>query len=139
MSERSINSRLKARDYAYKLIFSYLFTGEEDEISIQDIEMDEEISDSDLKYIKTSFSNVVENRAIIEDMISKYANGFTLDRIFKPDLAVLMYAIGEMLYNKKVPHGVAINEAVNIIKKYSTTKSSSFVNGVLASVYKELN
>ena len=44
-----------------------------------------------------------------------------------------------MKYNTEIPRAVAISEAVSIIKKYSTAKSGPFVNGILASVYKELN
>ena len=75
----------------------------------------------------------------IKAQIEKYAIGYGLDRIYKPDLAVLILAISEMTYNDEVPDSVAISEAVTIIKKYSTAKSGPFVNGILASVYKELN
>lgn len=134
-----IYSRRIARDYTYKLIFSYLFNEEMDtELRLQ-IESDKFLTEDDKIYVDTSFNNVAENRYFVEQMIEKYAIGFPLDRIFKPDLAILLYAVSEMKYNNEIPDEVAISEAIAIVKKYSTAKSGQFVNGILASIYKELN
>ncbi|MDE6565847.1 MAG: transcription antitermination protein NusB, partial [Clostridia bacterium] len=90
-------------------------------------------------YVNFTYDNAIKNIDDIKSCIAKYAIGYQLDRIYKPDLAVLILAIAEMKYNNEVPDSVAISEAVCIIKKYSTAKSGPFVNGILASVYKELN
>lgn len=132
-------NRKKAREYAYQLVFSYLFNNEKDEGQYQRALGDKDLSSADIDYIYLTFNNVVENIEELKAIITKYAIGFSYDRIFKPDLAVLLLAISEMKYNDDVPDSVAIAEAVSIIKKYSTVKSGHFVNGILASVYKELN
>lgn len=132
-------NRKKARDYAYQLIFSYLFNNTKDEFIEEKYNTDKDLSDEDIQYINFTFDNVIKNIEDIKAQIEKYAIGYGLDRIYKPDLAVLILAISEMTYNDEVPDSVAISEAVNIIKKYSTAKSGPFVNGILASVYKELN
>ncbi len=134
-----MNNRMKAREYAYKLIFSNIFTGDRDEVLFDEIKADSDMNDEDIKYINLTYDNVINNQDDIKGYISKYSIGYDISRVYKPDLAVLMLAIGEMKYNDEIPLGVAINEAVTISKKYSTTKSGSFVNGLLASVYKELN
>ena len=132
-------NRKKARDYAYQLIFSYLFNNTKDEFIEEKYNTDKDLSDEDIQYINFTFDNVIKNIDDIKAQIEKYAIGYELDRIYKPDLAVLILAISEMTYNDEVPDSVAISEAVTIIKKYSTAKSGPFVNGILASVYKELN
>ena len=71
--------------------------------------------------------------------IEKYAVGFKPDRIFKADMAALMLAIYEMKYMPDIPMSVSISEAVELVKTFSTEKSPTFVNGLLASVYKELS
>ena len=133
VKNEKITSRRKARDYTYQLIFSFLFNGEKDEMLWQKISEDKHILDDDLDYISTTFDKMAANIDEIKSI------GYQLDRIYKPDLAVLILAVCEMKYVDEVPDEVAISEAVSIVKKYSTAKSGPFVNGILASVYKELN
>ncbi len=139
VKNEKITSRRKARDYTYQLIFSFLFNGEKDEMLWQKISEDKHILDDDLDYISTTFDKMAANIDEIKSIIAKFAIGYQLDRIYKPDLAVLILAVCEMKYVDEVPDEVAISEAVYIVKKYSTAKSGPFVNGILASVYKELN
>ena len=135
----AIMNRIKAREYAYQLVFGYAFTGERDEIQLKEIALDAELSNEDMDYVTLTYDNVINNYEDIKSYVAKYAIGYDVSRVYKPDFAVLMLAIGEMKYNDEIPLGVAINEAVNISKKYSTTRSGAFVNGVLASVFKELS
>ena len=135
VKNEKITSRRKARDYTYQLIFSFLFNGEKDEMLWQKISEDKHILDD----ISTTFDKMAANIDEIKSIIAKFAIGYQLDRIYKPDLAVLILAVCEMKYVDEVPDEVAISEAVSIVKKYSTAKSGPFVNGILASVYKELN
>ncbi len=132
-------NRIKAREYVYQLVFGYVFTSERDEIYLKEIAADAELSNDDMDYVTLTYDNVINNYDDIKGYIAKYAIGYDISRVYKPDFAVLMLAICEMKYNDEIPLGVAINEAVNICKKYSTTRSGAFVNGVLASVFKELS
>lgn len=147
-------NRKLAREAVYLMIFSYLFTGElsnrvyrnldinalnVDDLSLPfDTTLNGEFDAKDLEYIERVTQGVVEHEKELKGYIVKFSKGFVLDRVYKPDLAILMLAIYEMIYEDSIPLKVSISEAVTIVKKYSTTKSFSFVNGLLASVYKEL-
>ena len=77
---------------------------------------------------------ILRNKEIC-DIISKHLKGYTLNRIYKVDLSILKIAVYEIMFsNLQTPNSVVINEAVELAKKYSTDKSYSFVNGILASI-----
>ena len=125
-------SRKQSREVAFKLLFSLAFegTGETDiELATQ-----ETIDEKEKIYIDTLVSAVKGNLAKIDDMISNTAKGFSFDRIYKVDLTALRLAVGEIIYMPETPDVVAVNEAVNLVKKYGTAASSGYVNGILASV-----
>ena len=62
--------------------------------------------------------------------------GYTIDRLYKVDLAIIILAVIEVKYVKETPKEVVINEAVELAKKFSTEKSPKFINGVLADILK---
>ena len=73
----------------------------------------------------------------IDDIINKNSRSWTVSRMPKVDLAIMRLAIGEIMYtDDDVPDAVAINEAINLAKKYSTERSSGFIHGVLGAVVK---
>ena len=72
----------------------------------------------------------------ILDIIKNNTIGYELERIYKVDLAILVLAVYELKFSNSTPNSVVINEAVELSKKYSTDKSYSFINGVLAKVVK---
>jgi N utilization substance protein B len=130
-------SRKKARDAVYKLIYEYLFLGEENPKSLEMI-MSADISESDYEYIQNVYRGVIDKYPELVAIIERYSDKFALHRIFKLDLAALLLAIYEMKYMKDIPHSVSISEAVELVKTYSTEKSHQYVNGILSSVNKEL-
>ncbi len=130
-------SRKTARENVYKLIFEYLFNKEKDSFSYLTIKENPNVSEEDLTFINSLYLGAVEHFDEIIERISANAKGFSLDRIYKPDLAALVLAVYEMCYTD-IPKSVAISEVLDIVKAYSTEKSSGYVNGILASVYKEL-
>lgn len=85
-------------------------------------------------YAREIVDGVTDHRAEIDDLISSYAQGWTIDRMPNVDRAILRIASWEMLHNPEVPAPVAINEAVGLAKEYSTDDSSRFVNGVLGKI-----
>lgn len=131
-------SRKKARDSVYKLIYEYLFTNRINERSLSII-TSAEMSESDLEYIKTVYYGVADKYYDLLSIIENFANKFTVDRIYKTDLAALLLAVYEMKYMTDIPMSVSISEAVELVKIYSTEKSNQYVNGILSSVYKLLN
>ncbi len=74
----------------------------------------------------------------IDGMISQYAENWELDRMAVVDRNILRQGIFELLWMEDVPPKVAINEALEIAKKFSTHESSRFINGVLDRIHKEL-
>lgn len=130
-------SRILARENCFKLMFEYEFLKERNELSLFNLTDTEDLTEEEKELVKQEYLGLIENNEKIEEIITKYLKGYTLSRIYKVDLAILKIAIYEMMFsNQQTPSKVIINEAVELAKKYSTEKSYSFVNGVLASINK---
>lgn len=80
----------------------------------------------------------LEHRQTADDMIKNFSQNWSLHRIAKVDRCILRLAIFEMLHRRDIPPVVAINEAVDIAKKFSTQESGRFVNGLLDRVKQEI-
>ena len=92
-------------------------------------------SQDDVKeYILNICSKFKDNKDDVDKMISEFAFGWDIDRLFKIDRDILRIAIVELCYLKDAPHKVVIDEALELAKKYSTDDSPSFINGILAKV-----
>ncbi|MDI6024524.1 transcription antitermination factor NusB [Leucobacter sp. UT-8R-CII-1-4] len=85
-------------------------------------------------YAREIVDGVVDHQDEIDELISSYAQGWTIERMPNVDRAVLRLASWEMLYNPEVPPAVAIDEAIELAKLYSTDDSARFVNGVLGKI-----
>ena len=83
-------------------------------------------------------SEALSHRETIDELIQKYTLHWKIDRIAAVDLAILRMAISEMLFIPSTPSVVVIDEAVEIAKKYSTTESGAFVNGILDKIKQEI-
>jgi transcription antitermination protein NusB len=77
------------------------------------------------------------NRARIDEILGRYAEGWALDRMPDVDRAVLRLAAYELLYRSDVPDAVVIDEAVELAKSLSTDESPRFVNGVLGRIQRD--
>ncbi len=87
-------------------------------------------------YTETLVRGVVEHQARIDEVLTTYAQGWTLDRMPAVDRNVLRLGTFEMLYVDDVPDAVAVTEAVALVRELSTDDSPSFVNGVLGAILK---
>jgi len=85
-------------------------------------------------YAREIVDGVSDHRDEIDELISSYAQGWSLERMPNVDRAVLRLSAWELLHNPEVPTAVAIDEAVELAKEYSTEDSSRFVNGVLGRI-----
>ena len=83
-------------------------------------------------YIREKYENIASKLPEIDEAINKETTGWNTSRIAKVDLTILRLAIYEIKYDETVPTGVAINEAVELAKKFGQDGSPAFVNGVLA-------
>jgi len=100
--------------------------------------MSQEVEDETVKeYLSDILFGVSRNQEKINKLIEEnLKEKWTLDRISKINLSLLKIAIYEMIYNK-LPYKIAINEVVELAKKYSDEQAQSFINGVLASIVKQ--
>ncbi len=87
---------------------------------------------TDAEEVKKRFYDICSHRDEIDEVLSSAASGWKLGRIGKVELALLRMAVYEMRYDDETPEKVAINEAVELAKKYGADASSGFINGVLA-------
>ena len=127
--------RSYAREVAFCKIYTYLMSGVNDgDFSQFD---QEKLDEQDVKFATDIVCGVVSEKEQLDRIVSEFSHSFKLTRIYRPDLAALELALYEMR-NMDTPHPVVINEAVGIIKKYSTEKSVSYVNGILAAYERSL-
>ena len=121
--------RSYAREVAFCKIYTYLISGQFDgDFSQFD---QEKLSEEDLQFASNLVQGVISDKSNLDAIVSEYSKSFKLSRIYRLDLAALELALWEM-QNLDTPQPVAINEAVALAKKYSTEKSVSYVNGILA-------
>jgi transcription antitermination protein NusB len=130
-------SRTIARETTFKLVFEYAFLKQINPLTLEDFLLLEKITEDDKSYIKATYEGVAKNYDDILAIIEANLKNYTLSRIYKTDLAILILAVYEIKFAKNTAPSIIINEAVELSKKYSTDKSFSFVNGILASVIKE--
>lgn len=124
-------SRYIAREIAFKLIFEYVFNKENKPDLLESL-CEEDGIDAEKGYVLEVYNGVINHYDELVSCIGELSHGFSLDRIFKVDLAIMLLAVYEMSYIKSIPHKVSINEAVNLSKKFSTEKSGKFINGILS-------
>ncbi|MBQ3511560.1 MAG: transcription antitermination factor NusB [Bacilli bacterium] len=87
-------------------------------------------------FVNTSVDGIIEHKKEIYDLANKYLNKWTMDRLNKVDQGILALGIYELLYTE-TPSVVAINEAIELSKKYSDESVTKMINGVLDKVYHE--
>ncbi|PAB60965.1 transcription antitermination factor NusB [Anaeromicrobium sediminis] len=92
--------------------------------------------DKQEKYVNNIVSNLIEHKENVDEVIKLNLKSWKFDRIAKVDLSILRTAIVEILYDENIPNLVAVNEAVEMGKKFSTEESGSFINGILGNVLK---
>ena len=136
-------SRRELREQIFKFIFRVEFNDREEmpeqeqfffenlEAAAQENELPR-ISETDAAYISDKGNRILEKLDEIDTMINTRAKGWTTQRMGKVDLTILRLAVYEIIFDKDVPTSVAINEAVELAKRFGQDESSGFVNGVLA-------
>ena len=127
--------RSYAREVAFCKIYTYMMSGVNDgDFSQFD---SEKLDEEDVKFATDLVNGVVSDKAELDKIVSEFSRSFKLSRIYRLDLAALELALYEMR-SLDTPHPVVINEAVSIVKKYSTEKSVGYVNGILAAYERSL-
>lgn len=127
--------RRELREQIFKLLFRVEFNEMEDMPEQEKLFFEEEenaASEKDEQYILKKYGDIVSKLEQIDEMIDKEAQGWETKRMGKVDLTLIRLAVYEIKYDDDIPTGVAINEAVELAKKFGQDNSPAFVNGVLA-------
>lgn len=128
--------RRDAREAVYKILYADLFYENDDEFEKETME-ESSLSKDDEEFANALLSAIKEHKSELEEIIGKHARGYSFDRIFSTDKCALYIAVAEIKYFDDIPTVVSIDEALSLVRKYSTEESLNFVNGILASVKKE--
>ena len=128
--------RREAREIVLSLIYESAFAAEGEQVDPERmIQLASERRDFEAdEYIRSALKGVLEHQAEIDRRIEENIVGWKLERLSRMSQAIIRLAIYEMLYRDDVPMHVAINEAVELAKKYDHDKAPAFVNGLLNSV-----
>ena len=146
-------TRANARELAVHLIYGQQFTGEEPEqviatrlekeyyaqLGAEHAVYEERPSRAQMAYIDSVVAGVTNRIEDLNAQIAQFSIGWDVTRISKLARTVMQLAIFEILYVEDVPTGVAISEAVRIVKLYDGNDTGSFVNGILGSFARSLN
>lgn len=128
--------RRKAREYALQALFRLEFTGETpDDKTIE--QMCEDKDPELLLFYKEIVKGVLEHQTMIDLTVQSSADNWSVERMATVDRIILRIGAFELLHRNDIPTAVAINEAIEIAKKYSTKESASFINGVLDKLSKK--
>ncbi|MCR5404127.1 MAG: transcription antitermination factor NusB [Butyrivibrio sp.] len=127
--------RTQLREQVFQLLFRVEFNPMEEMPEQEDLfttASDLEFSTTDAEYIRNKYEKIAEKLPEIDDAINRETTGWNTGRMAKVDLTIIRLAVYEIKYDESVPTSVAINEAVELAKKYGQDGSPAFVNGVLA-------
>ena len=132
-----MSSRHRAREYVLKALYAFEI-GDQATVEVFDRVIERNsLDDNAMTFARTLFVNVVEHLVEIDRHIDQLATNWNLERIAIVDKNILRMAIGEVEYMPEVPIRVAVNEAIELAKRYSTLESAAFVNGILDRVLHE--
>ena len=127
--------RTEMREHIFRMVFSYEFNSDQEmpqQMQLYFEQLDQEPKEEDMAYIRDKALNVILKSEEIDEMLNEHVTDWKTSRMNKVDLSILRLAVYEMKYDEDVPVGVAINEAVELAKKYSGDEGPAFINGVLA-------
>lgn len=132
--------RSAMRELAFKLVYEIEVQKQSSEDQLEIFIENNEIEDKNvIEYLKDIKNGIQSNSDEINDLIERnLKDNWSLNRISKINISLIKLAIYEMLY-KELPYKVAINEVVELAKRYADESAPVFINGILASVVKEKN
>ena len=127
--------RTYARECVFKYLFARLFNPSDEGLFAL---LCKELNSEDKKFANNLLSAVDNNYDRYIKKIQELSIGFSLDRLHRADKCAIILGMAELECFKETPIAVVINESVNLVAKYSTESSTSFVNGILAEFTKEI-
>jgi N utilization substance protein B len=134
-----MSRRRKAREVALQFLYQLDQTGAQDPTPFEDDFWTRHPVDGDARaFAETLVHGVKSRQSAIDTRITESTEHWDLDRMAVVDRNILRMAVYELLFEPTVPGKVAINEAIEIAKKFGTSESSRFINGVLDRIHREL-
>ena len=144
-------SRTTARSAAMQLIFERVSGGQGGEETLKMVydELREngaaegrtigkrEPDEEDRQFIAEAFNGVLNHLDELDEIISRTAKGWPIERMSLVDLTVLRLAVWEIIYNPDIPANVSVAEALDLTEKYSDPEDKPFVNGILGTIVRE--
>ena len=129
-------SRTELSEHVFRMLFRVEFNNAEEMKEQEQFYFDEleEATGKDQEYILNKYRAIDEKKEEIDKLLNEVTEGWKTTRMNRVDLTILRLATYEIKWDEDVPTGVAINEAVELAKKYSSDDGPSFINGVLAKV-----
>jgi len=127
-------ARRRARELALQALYEIDSAGHEAEEVVNRLLAEERLYEENANFTRELVRGVIQNKEKLDENIQSFAPAWPLEQIPAVDRNILRLAIFEILLDNKVPVKVAINEAVELAKKFGSDNSSKFVNGVLGSV-----
>jgi len=129
--------RRDAREAAVQYLYQREMQGDQSDQALEEFYEMRGLSPSGKRFCNELLEGWMQNREEIDEVIAKNARNFEFNRLSAVDRNVLRIACHEILFRSDIPAPVAINEAIEIAKKYSTEDSGKFVNGVLDNIRKQ--
>ncbi|MCR5791467.1 MAG: transcription antitermination factor NusB [Lachnospiraceae bacterium] len=136
--------RQDVREHLFRLLFRLEFDGMADMTeetayyfvapSEEEDVIDARFGEADRLYILKKYENIRADREKLDEIINDASRGWDIHRMGKVELTILRLAVYEILFDDDIPVGVAIDQAVELAKKYGQDESSAFVNGILANI-----
>ena len=127
-------TRRELRENVFKMLFRVDFHEQGDlteQLKLFTEEL-ENLKEADFLYINNKCNEIFDKIPELDETVNAVVEGWKTSRMGKVDLSIIRLAVYEMKYEEDIPDKVAINEAVELAKKYGTDDSASFINGVLA-------
>ena len=126
-----MRKRTQSRELALKFLYLWDIRGDEVLVEMDSYLMQDPVDSEVVAYARELATGVIEHRRELDQRISAAAQNWELKRLAVVDRNILRIAVFELLKKSDVPPRAALNEAIEIGKKYSTANSGAFINGVL--------
>jgi len=127
--------RREAREFLLTALYQREFTG----MDLADFISETETDPGDqLGYIQSSFQHILERQPELDQMLGERTVGWRFERLALIDRNILRIGLYELLHNEDVPPEVAMDEAVELAKRFGTDRAREFVNGILDRIWKDV-
>lgn len=129
--------RRELREHIFQLLFRVEFNAREEMqeqigLFVDDMREEADVTEKDRVYIEEKYGRIIEELPKIDALLEEASSGWKTSRMGKVELTILRLAVYEMKYDEDIPEKVAINEAVELSKKFGGDEAPAFINGVLA-------